>query len=53
MGYERVHGGFGFGDQNEVSKSILNFALSFELVVTNTLDIKKDEHLILQVLAVL
>ena len=40
MGYEKVHGGFDFGDQNEADKSILDFAIAFDLVVTNTFYIK-------------
>ena len=39
MGHERIHRGFGFGDQNETGKSILDFAIAFDLV-TNTFYIK-------------
>ena len=44
--FRTMHRGFGFGDQNEADKSILNFAIKFDLVVTNTFYIKADEHLI-------
>ena len=32
LGYERVHGGYGFGDKNEAGESILNFALASGLI---------------------
>ena len=44
MEYERVHWGFGFGDSNKADKSILDFAIAFDLVVTNTFYIKEDEQ---------
>ena len=44
--YERVHGRFGFEDQNKAGKSILDYALAFDLLVTNTFYIKEDEYLI-------
>ena len=46
LGYERVHGGYSFGDRNEARESILDFALASVLVVANTMYKKKDEHLI-------
>ncbi|XP_058217647.1 uncharacterized protein LOC131328767 [Rhododendron vialii] len=46
QGYEKVHGGFGFGDLNEGGRRILNFAVAFDLIVGNTLYRKRDEHLI-------
>ena len=41
-----MQGKFDLGDQNEADKSILDFAIAFEHVVTNTFYIKYDEHLI-------
>ena len=41
IGYDRVHEGFGFGDQNWAGNSILGFAVGFDLIVTNTFYIKK------------
>ena len=37
LGYERVHGGYGFGARNEAGESILDFALASDLVVANTM----------------
>ena len=44
--YERVHGGFGFGDRNLMGDSILDFAVAFDLIIANTYFEKRDEHLI-------
>ena len=41
-----MHRGFDFGDQNKAGKSILDFAIIFELVVNNIFYIKEDKHLI-------
>ncbi|GMP80885.1 hypothetical protein CsSME_00035817 [Camellia sinensis var. sinensis] len=46
LGYERVYGGYRFGDRNEAGESILDFALAFDLVVANTMYKKREEHLI-------
>ena len=47
MGYEMVHGGFSFEDQNEIDKSILDFVITFDLIVaTNTCYIKEGGYLI-------
>ena len=46
QGYEKVHGGFGFGDLNEGGRRILDFAVAFDLIVGNTLYKKREEHLI-------
>ena len=35
-GFERVHGGFGFGSRNQEGEDILNFAFSFDLMIVNT-----------------
>ena len=35
-GYDSVHGGFDFGERNEPGNSILDFALSYNLISANT-----------------
>jgi len=35
-GFDSVHGGFGFGERNEPGNLILDFALSYDLILTNT-----------------
>ena len=32
-GFDSVHRGFGFGDRNEPGNSILDFALSYDLIL--------------------
>ena len=44
-GFERVHGGFGFGSRNQEGEDILNFALSFDLMIANTFFRKRQPHL--------
>ena len=46
MTYERVHGGQGFGERNELGDTILDFALAFDIVIANTCFKKREEHLI-------
>jgi Endonuclease-reverse transcriptase len=45
-GFERVHGGFGYGEQNQEGEDILNFAIAYDLMITNTFFRKKKSHLI-------
>ena len=45
-GYREVHGGYGFGKINNEGKSILDFAMAYGLIITNTRFKKWDEHLI-------
>ena len=42
----RIHGGNAYGDGNEDGERILDLALSFDLVIGNTIFRKKNEHLI-------
>ena len=35
-GFDSVHGGFSFGERNELGNSILYFALSCDLIIANT-----------------
>jgi hypothetical protein len=37
VGFNRVHGGFGYGSRNQEGEGILNFALAYDLIVANTL----------------
>ena len=34
--FDSVHGGFDFGERNEPDNSILDFALSYDLILANT-----------------
>jgi hypothetical protein len=45
-GFERVHEGFGYGEQNQEGENILNFAIVYDLMVANTFFRKKKSHLI-------
>ncbi|XP_047027957.1 craniofacial development protein 2-like [Helicoverpa zea] len=44
--YERVHGGWGFGFQNDEGEALLQAATAFDLAVVNTWFQKNIEHLI-------
>jgi hypothetical protein len=46
VGFERVHGGFGYGSRNQEGEDILNFALAYDLIVANTLFRKRVSHLV-------
>jgi hypothetical protein len=37
VGFERVHGGFGYGSRNQEGEGILNFVLAYDLIIANTL----------------
>jgi hypothetical protein len=37
VGFDGVHGGFGYGSRNQEGESILNFVLAYDLIVANTL----------------
>jgi hypothetical protein len=37
VGFDGVHEGFGYGSRNQEWERILNFALAYDLFVTNTL----------------
>ncbi|KAK9135506.1 hypothetical protein Syun_014836 [Stephania yunnanensis] len=45
-GFERVHGGFGYGNRNEEGESILEFASAYDLVLGNTSFRKRESHII-------
>ena len=42
----RVHGGNSYGSGNEEGDKIVDFAMSFDMVITNTIFKKRSEHLI-------
>jgi hypothetical protein len=46
VGFDGVHGGFRYGSRNQEGESILNFALAYDLFVTNTLFKKRVSHLV-------
>jgi hypothetical protein len=39
--FERVHKGFGYSEQNQEGEEILNFAITYDLMVANTFFRKK------------
>ena len=41
-----MHGGFGLGDRNGMGGTILDFAVSYDLIIANTYFKKREEHLI-------
>ncbi|XP_048000280.1 uncharacterized protein LOC125237330 [Leguminivora glycinivorella] len=45
-GYERVHGGWGYGMRNSEGETLLQAAVAFDLAVLNTWFQKRDQHLI-------
>ena len=45
-GYEGVHGGKAYGERNIKGERLLEFASSFELVVTNSFFCKRKSHLV-------
>jgi hypothetical protein len=46
VGFNWVHGGFGYGSRNQEGEGILNFALAYDLIVANTLFRKIVSHLV-------
>jgi hypothetical protein len=46
VGFDGVHGGFGYENRNQEVEGILNFALAYDLFVTNTLFRKRVSHLL-------
>jgi hypothetical protein len=45
-GFERVHGGFGYGGRNQEGEYVLNFAFTYDLLIANTLFMKRESHLV-------
>jgi exonuclease III len=46
VGFDGVHGGFGYGSRNQEGEGILNFALVYDLIIANTLFRKRVSHLV-------
>jgi hypothetical protein len=46
VGFDGVHGGFGYGSRNQEWEGILNFALAYDLIVANALLRKRVSHLV-------
>jgi hypothetical protein len=46
VGFNGVHEGFGYGSRNQEGEGILNFALAYDLIITNTLFRKRVSHLV-------
>ena len=44
--YGGFHGGHGFGERNEDGEAILDFAMTYDLFLVNTLFKKREEHVI-------
>jgi hypothetical protein len=47
VGFDGVHGGFGYESRNQEGEGILNFALAYDLFVVNTLFRKRVSHLVI------
>ena len=45
-GFENVYGGYGFGDKNDAGNSILDFVVSYDMILPNTWFKKLNSHLI-------
>jgi hypothetical protein len=46
VGFDGVHGGFGYGSRNQEGEGILNFTLVYDLIIVNTLFRKRLSHLV-------
>ena len=46
VGYDGMHGGFGYGDRNADGSRILDFADGLNLVVCNSLFMKQESQLV-------
>jgi hypothetical protein len=46
VGFDGVHGGFGYGSRNQERDGILNFVLAYDLIVANILFRKRVSHLV-------
>jgi hypothetical protein len=46
VGFDGVHGGFGYGSWNQEGDGILNFTLAYDLIIANTLFTKRVSHLV-------
>jgi hypothetical protein len=46
VGFDGVHGGFGYESRNQEGDGILNFVLAYDLIIANTLFRKRVSHLV-------
>jgi hypothetical protein len=46
VGFDGIHGSFGYENRNQEEEGILNFALVYDLIVANTLFRKRVSHLV-------
>jgi hypothetical protein len=46
VGFDGVHGGFGYESRNQEGEGIMNFALAYDLIVANILFRKRVSHLV-------
>jgi hypothetical protein len=46
LGFNEIHGGFGYESTNQEGEGILNFTLAYDLIVANTLFRKRVSHLV-------
>jgi hypothetical protein len=46
IGFEGVHGGFGYGIRNQEREDVLSFALAYDMIVANTFFKKRESHLV-------
>jgi hypothetical protein len=46
VGFDGVHGGFGYGSRNQEGEGILNFTLTYDLIIANTLFRRRVSHLV-------
>ena len=45
-GFEVVHGGFGYGSRNQKGEEVLDFAITFDLMIANTIFCKRQSYLV-------
>jgi hypothetical protein len=45
-GFESIHGGYGIGERNESGERILDFGLSYDMILANTWFRKRESHLV-------
>lgn len=45
-GYDRIHGGFGYGMRNNAVTTVLDFVVAYELMIANSHFKKREEHLV-------
>jgi hypothetical protein len=46
IGFEGVHGGFGYGIRNQEGEDVLSFSLAYDMIAANTLFRKRESNLV-------